>query len=108
MVDALLIATTVIGIIIISIGVAIDVISFVLGVRRVLFRKGPSGLPLVPIGFYVLGSFLVGTRLGKNAGWFIGINCVVFHVLIQYVLLIPFILIRSQFLKDKTECKTRA
>ncbi|MBU3925000.1 hypothetical protein KJ854_03615 [Patescibacteria group bacterium] len=46
------------GLIIITIGLIIDLVNCVLGIKRIN-GNGPSGIPLIPFVFYAIGIFLL-------------------------------------------------
>lgn len=80
---------TTVAILLIATGAAIDVLSFVCGVRRICRGSGPSGVPVVALGAYAPGCLLLALGQGAEVGWPVGLGCAVFHVLFQFVLLIP-------------------
>jgi hypothetical protein len=70
------------GISAILIGVAIDLGSMVLGIRRV-FGSGPSGIPVVSVLLYALGSALLASEYGSITWGVFGALCLL-HVICQF------------------------
>jgi hypothetical protein len=77
---------TVIGNTLILSGIALDLLSLFLGIRRIL-RNGPSGVPVVPLLLYFFGTFVLSMGHSSIAVRLFGVLVVV-HILCQFVILL--------------------
>jgi hypothetical protein len=75
----------IIAIISVLVGLALDLLSVVLVLRKNRRGRGPSGLPVIPIFFYCLPAFAGHPVL--SGSWLPDVGIfVIFHVILRYAI----------------------
>lgn len=68
-------------------GFVMDSVSLILWIRR-LKGDGPSGIPLIPMIFYIIATFLLDFEWSFGNRAIFLFCCALFHILCQYVIVL--------------------